>query len=79
MCKKCSEEAILQYFDNLSDFCATCRFWNRTNALESDRNECREDSPKSGSYDITPANGWCGKHKPIPGLKAVKCTCKKDK
>ncbi len=75
MCKECYEKAILQYFDNRSDFCGTCRFWNRTHTVEADKNECREDSPKSGSFPETGANWWCGKHKPIPGLKKVKCTC----
>ncbi len=75
ICKECFDKAILAYFDSRTDFCATCRFWKQTHAGENDRNECREDSPKNGSYDITPANGWCGKHKPIPGLKKVKCTC----
>ncbi len=74
MCEKCYDKAVLAYFANLNDACAICRFWNRTNTVEQNSNECREGSPR-GSFDITAAATWCGKFQPIPGLKAVKCKC----
>ncbi len=77
MCGKCREIMAWEYFENLTDRCLTCRFWNRTNAGDVKDNECREDSPKGGggSFSIMPATGWCGKHKSIPGIKTGARLC----